>query len=54
VGIRTRTLDMKAGILRQAANREAREEAVRVVETWNIAIAAGRAIWWSPTIRAAG
>jgi hypothetical protein len=26
---------------------------LRVVERWNAAIAAGRDIWWSPTIRAA-
>jgi hypothetical protein len=31
----------------------ARAEAERVVERWNRAIAMGRDIWWSPTIRAA-
>jgi len=31
----------------------ARAEAEHVVERWNRAIAMGRDIWWSPTIRAA-
>jgi len=41
---------MSANMRRQAADRAARDEAVRVVERWNAAIAAGRDIWWSPTI----
>jgi hypothetical protein len=52
VGVRTRNLDMIAG-MRQAAERDKIEHAQRVVERWNEAIAAGRDIWWSPTIRAA-
>jgi hypothetical protein len=44
---------MSANIRRQAADRAARDEAVCVVDRWNKAIAAGRDIWWSPTIRAA-
>lgn len=42
-----------SGMRREAGSRAARGEAVRVVEGWNKAIAAGRDIWWSPTIRAA-
>jgi hypothetical protein len=53
MGVRTRTLDMIASMRREAANQAARSEAVRVVERWNKAIAAGEDIWWSPTIRAA-
>jgi hypothetical protein len=37
---------------RETADRARREEAVRVVERWKAAIAAGRDIWWSPAIRA--
>jgi hypothetical protein len=36
-----------------AADVAARDEARRVVDRWNRAIAAGRDIWWSPTMRAA-
>jgi len=53
MSVRTRTLDMIAAIRREAADRAKRDEAVRVVERWNTAIAAGEDIWWSPTIRAA-
>jgi hypothetical protein len=53
MGVRTRTLDLKSGMRRQAAGRGAREEAVRVVERWNTDLIAGQTIWWSPTIRAA-
>lgn len=53
MGVRTRTLDMQAAMRRDAADRAKCEEAVRVVERWNEAIAAGRDLWWSPTIRAA-
>jgi hypothetical protein len=53
MGVRTRTLDMQAAMRREAADRARREEAVRVVKRWNKAIAAGRDMWWSPTIRAA-
>lgn len=53
MSVRTRTLDMQAAMRREAADRARGEEAVRVVEQWNAAIAAGRDIWWSPTIRAA-
>ena len=38
---------------RAVADREAVEHARRVVERWNVALAAGRGAWWSPTIRAA-
>jgi len=34
----------------RAAQLAARDEAVRVVERWNIALAAGRGALWSPTI----
>ena len=36
-----------------AAEQAARDEAVRVVEQWNAAIAAGGGVLWSPTIRCA-
>src|SRR5215467_5193782 len=36
-----------------AVEKAARDEAVRVVEQWNAAIAAGQGTMWSPTIRAA-
>jgi hypothetical protein len=52
MGVRTRSLDMIAAMRREAADRAKREEAARVVERWNKAIAAGRDMWWSPTIRA--
>jgi hypothetical protein len=53
MGVRTRSLDMIAAMRREAADKAARDEAARVVERWNKAIAAGRDMWWSPTIRAA-
>jgi hypothetical protein len=52
MGVRTRSLDVIAAMRREAADRAKREEAARVVERWNKAIAAGRDMWWSPTIRA--
>src|SRR5215472_10056626 len=36
-----------------AAEKAARDEAVRVVEQWNAAIAAGHGAMWSPTLRCA-
>jgi hypothetical protein len=53
MGVRTRGLDIAAYLRREAADKAAREEALRIVERWNAAIAARRDIWWSPTIRAA-
>jgi hypothetical protein len=53
MGIRTRGLDIAAYLRREAADKAARDEAVRVVERWNVAIAVGRDALWSPTIRAA-
>jgi hypothetical protein len=53
MGVRTRTFDMIAALRREAADHAKRDDAGRVVERWNKAIAAGRDIWWSPTIRAA-
>jgi hypothetical protein len=53
MGVRTRHLDLVASLRQDAVNRAARDEAVRVVERWNTAIAAGHDVWWSPTIRAA-
>ena len=53
MGVRTRNLDMIAGMRRAAAERESIEYARRVVERWNAAVADGRDVWWSPTIRAA-
>jgi|SRR6516164_1458529 hypothetical protein len=37
----------------RAAEQAARDDAVRVVERWNAALAVGRGALWSPTIRAA-
>lgn len=37
----------------RAEQKAAREEAQRVIERWNGALAAGRGALWSPTIRAA-
>jgi hypothetical protein len=37
----------------RAAEKAAREEAMRVVEQWNTSLAAGQGTMWSPTIRAA-
>ena len=46
--------DRLAAIMRaSAADKAARDEAVRLVERWNAALAAGRGALWSPTIRAA-
>jgi hypothetical protein len=53
MGVRTRNLDIIAAMRRDAADRSKREDAARVVERWNKAIATGRDMWWSPTIRAA-
>ena len=36
-----------------AAEKAARDEAVRVVKEWNASLAAGQGSMWSPTIRAA-
>jgi len=37
----------------RAAEKAARDEAVRVVSQWNASLAAGQGTLWSPTIRAA-
>jgi hypothetical protein len=37
----------------RAEEKAAREEARRVIERWNAALAAGKGTLWSPTIRAA-
>jgi hypothetical protein len=42
MGVRIRTLVMIADIRRAKAHRAARDEAVRVVERWNKALAAGQ------------
>jgi hypothetical protein len=49
MGVRTRGLDIAAAIRQAAADRAARDEAARVTERWNTAIAAGHDVWWSPT-----
>jgi hypothetical protein len=53
MGVRTRGLDIAAAIRQATADHAAHDEAVGVIERWNTAIAAGHAVWWSPTIRAA-
>jgi hypothetical protein len=53
MGVRTRGLDIKAGAMRNAADKAARIEAEAVVQRWNDQLALGRDMLWSPTIRAA-
>jgi hypothetical protein len=53
MGVRTRGLDIKAGAIRNAADKAARVEAESVIQRWNDQLALGRDILWSPTIRAA-
>jgi len=50
---RHRTDDMRAAMCTRAAEHAAHCAAVRVVERWNAALAAGRGALWSPTIRCA-
>ena len=49
----TRTDRLALYMRARAAKRAAQDEAVRVVERWNTALATGRGALWSPTIRAA-
>jgi hypothetical protein len=49
----TRTDRLAACQRARAAEQVSRDEAVRVVERWNAALAAGRGALWSPTIRCA-
>jgi hypothetical protein len=53
MGTRTRLPDLQAKWRTRAESEAARAEARRVVERWNQELAAGRDVWWSPTIRAA-
>jgi hypothetical protein len=53
MGVRTRGFDIRRSMLALAADRAARDDAARVVERWNRAVAGNRDMWWSPTIRAA-
>jgi hypothetical protein len=53
MGVRTRRYHIAAYLRASAADAETRDEARRVVERWNQEIAAGRDMWWSPTMRAA-
>jgi len=53
MGIRTRKDEWAAKLGRAATEKAARESAERVVIRWNNELAAGRDMWWSPTIRAA-
>jgi hypothetical protein len=53
MGNRTRLPDMLSKWRMQAETEAARADAYRVVERWNQDLAAGRDMWWSPTIRAA-
>jgi hypothetical protein len=53
MGVRTRGLDIKAGLIRNAADKAARAEAEAVIQRWNDQLALGRDMLWSPTIRAA-
>jgi len=49
----TRTDRMAVYMRAKAAEKAAHDDAVRVVERWNRALAAGRGALWSPTIRCA-
>jgi hypothetical protein len=49
----TRTDRLAAYQRAHAAEQVSRDEAMRVVERWNAALAAGRGALWSPTIRCA-
>ena len=53
MGVRTRGHDLAAYLRDHAADQAARDDAARVIERWNRALATGRDMWWSPTIRAA-
>jgi hypothetical protein len=53
MGARTRHPEMLAKWRSRAEAEAAVAETRRVVERWNQELAAGRDIWWSPTIRAA-
>jgi hypothetical protein len=53
MGTRTRHPDMLAKWSTRAEAEACRAEARRVVERWNEELAAGRDLWWSPTIRPA-
>jgi hypothetical protein len=46
-------VDIKAGAIRNAADKAARAEAEAVIQRWNDQLALGRDLLWSPTIRAA-
>ena len=49
----TRTDRLALYMRARAAEKTAREEAVRVIERWNTALSAGLSALWSPTIRCA-
>jgi hypothetical protein len=51
MGVRTRGHDIAASLRSGAADTAARDEARRVVERWNAALAVGQGALWSPTIR---
>src|SRR6202521_761926 len=53
MGVRTRGYDIAASLRSSAADVAARDQARRVVERWNAALAAGRGALWSPTIKCA-
>ena len=52
-GVRTRGLDIKAGAIRNAADKAAGAAAEAVIQRWNDQLALGRDMLWSLTIRAA-
>jgi hypothetical protein len=53
MGVRTRGQHIAARLQSSAAGAGAREEATRVIERWNAALAAGPGALWSPTIKCA-
>jgi hypothetical protein len=52
MGVRTRRPDMLATWSTRAEEKAGREQARRVIERWNAALAADHGTPWSPTIRA--
>jgi hypothetical protein len=53
MGVRTRGVDIKAGVAKLKADNAARAEAEAVIQRWNDQLSCGREMLWSPTIRAA-
>ena len=48
-----RTNAARSAVLADACSRTAHDEVVRIIEHWDAALAVGRGVLWSPTIRCA-